>query len=144
MGRKLPKDNGAAIRSYFQLIEGYCKDYGKDFGHYTEVLKRALGDLQQATMWLAQNGPKNPDDAGAGAMPYMHLLGLVALGHMWAWMAIWSETALKEGQGDKAFHERKIKTGKYFFSHMLPRTRGYLKTVEAGSETLMALKDDEF
>jgi hypothetical protein len=144
VGRKLPKNNGQAVRTYFQMIEGYCKDYEKDYAGYTNPLKKALGDLQQGTLWLAQNGLKNPDDAGAGAMPYMHLFGLAALGHMWAWMAITSEAALKAKQGDKKFHEKKIKTAKYFFSHMLPRTRGYLKTLEAGSADLMALSDDDF
>ncbi|MHA1544706.1 MAG: acyl-CoA dehydrogenase C-terminal domain-containing protein [Alphaproteobacteria bacterium] len=144
VGRKLPKDNGAGIRNYFQMIEGYCKEFEKDFASYTEPMKKALADLQQATMWLMQNGLKNPDDAGAAAVPFMHLMGLVALGHMWAWMAITSEKALKAGEGDKAFHTKKIKTAKYFFSHMLPRTRGHYKTLEAGSENLMALGDEDF
>lgn len=144
VGRKLPRENGAAIRGYFQMIEGYCKEFEKDFAGYTDPLKKALGDLQQATMWLMQNGLKNPDDAGAAAVPFMHLMGLVALGHMWTWMAVTSEKALKSDEGDKAFHEKKIKTAKYFFSHMLPRTRGHYKTLEAGSENLMSFKDEEF
>lgn len=144
VGRKLPRENGAAIRAYFQMIEGYCKEFEADFAGYTDPLRKALGDLQQATMWLMQNGLKNPDDAGAAAVPYMHLMGLVALGHMWAWMAITSEKALKGGEGNKAFHAKKIKTAKYFFSHMLPRTRGHYKTLGAGSENLMALADEDF
>ena len=33
-------------------------------------------DLQAATMWLAQNGMADPDNAGAGAYAYMDLMGL--------------------------------------------------------------------
>jgi len=144
VGRKLPAKNGEAIRGYFQMIEGYCKEFEGTFAKYTDPLKKALGDLQQATMWLAQNGLKNPDDAGAAAVPFMHLFGLVALGHMWAWMAIVSEEALKAGTGDKKFHQMKLKTAAYFFSHMLPRTRGYFKTIEAGSADIMAPADEDF
>ena len=144
VGRKLPRENGKAIRAYFQLIEGYCKDYEKDFAEFTDPLKKALGDLQQATLWLAQNAMKNPDNAGAGAVAYMHLLGLVALGHMWAWMAVTSAKALKDGAGDKAFHENKLVTARYFFTRHLPQTRGYYKKIEAGSEHLMALPEDAF
>jgi len=144
VGRKLPKDNGEAIRAYFQMIEGYCKEYEKDYAEFTDPLKKALGDLQQATMWLMQNAMKNPDDAGAAATSFLHLMGLVALGHMWAWMAITSQKALKDNAGDKTFHENKIKTARYFFSHMLPATRGYFKKIEAGSKDLMALDADAF
>ena len=37
----------------------------------------ACSDLQAATMWLAQNGMADPDNAGAGAYAYMDLMGLV-------------------------------------------------------------------
>ena len=51
---------------------------------YVEPLGKALGHLQQATMWLMQNAMAKPDNAGAGSTDYMHLFGLVALGYMWA------------------------------------------------------------
>ena len=38
-------------------------------------------------MWLMQNGMANPNNAGAGGYPYMHLMGIVALGLMWLLMA---------------------------------------------------------
>ena len=50
-------------------------------------VKTALGQLQQATMWLMQNGMANPDNAGAASTDYMHLFGLTALGYMWARIA---------------------------------------------------------
>jgi hypothetical protein len=31
-------------------------------------------------MWLMQNGMTNPNNAGAGAHHYMHIMGIVALG----------------------------------------------------------------
>ena len=45
------------------------------------------GELQAATMWFMANGMKNPNDLGAGAVPYMHLVGIVAVGLMWLRMA---------------------------------------------------------
>ena len=52
--------------------------------------------LQQATMWLMQNGLKKPDNAGAGSTDYMHLFGLVALAYMWAQMAKAAQEKLEE------------------------------------------------
>ena len=62
------------------------------------ALEPALGDLQAATMWLAQNGMADPDNAGAGAYAYMELMGLVSLGWMWLKMAQVSGPARRERQ----------------------------------------------
>ena len=50
-------------------------------------VKRGLDALQQATMWLAQHGLANPNDAGAAAADYLRLMGIVVVGWMWARMA---------------------------------------------------------
>ena len=39
-------------------------------------------------MWFMGNALAKPDNAGAGATDYMHLFGLVALGYMWARIAV--------------------------------------------------------
>ena len=63
---------------------------------YVEPLGKALGHLQQATMWFMANAMAKPDNAGAGSTDYMHMFGLVALGYMWARMAA---AARDEAQG---------------------------------------------
>ena len=57
-------------------------------------LEEALGHLQSSTMWLAQNGLADPNNAGAGAYAYMQLMGLVSLGWMWLKMAAASTRAI--------------------------------------------------
>ncbi len=95
-------------------------------------------------MWLMENGMKNPDNAAAAATHYMHLLGLVAIGYMWARMVVKSQELLAAGSGDKDFHENKIMTASYFMSHMLPETASHLRRVEAGAENLMAMPAEAF
>src|SRR5678815_5933762 len=77
------------------------------------ALEPAVQDLQAATMWLAQNGKADPDNAGAGAYAYMDLMGLVSLGWMWMKMARASERALEGGE-DRAFHEAKLATARFY------------------------------
>ena len=89
VGRKLPKDGGRAVRSFFELLGrdiAEAKAGGRSSGRCCRPRARAQ-DLQAATMWLAQNGMADPDNAGAGAYPYMDLMGLVSLGWMWLKMA---------------------------------------------------------
>ena len=84
VGRKLPKDGGRALQAFFAEVQGFIKEHGEaEMKPYVEPLGKALGHLQQATMWFMQNALAKPDNAGAGSYDYMHLLGLVALGYMW-------------------------------------------------------------
>src|SRR3546814_18371039 len=68
-------------------------------------LEKALGELQAATMWFMGQGMQNPNQVGAGAHPYMHLMGIVALGLMWLRMAKAAGAATADGGEDKAFPE---------------------------------------
>src|SRR6202011_5274615 len=89
VGRKLGKDGGRAIMAFFGEVEADGKEHAGDAAMkpLAEPLGKALGHLQQATMWFMQNARGNPDNAGAGSTDYMHLFGLVALGYMWCRMA---------------------------------------------------------
>ena len=146
VGRKLPKDGGRAVRAFLQLVGGEigaAKAAGDPAG-VAAVLEPALGDLQAATMWLAQNGMANPDNAGAGAYAYMDLMGLVALGWMWLKMAAASKRALDEGADDSSFHEAKLVTARFFAERELPLSTALRRKIEAGSETLMKLPEEAF
>jgi alkylation response protein AidB-like acyl-CoA dehydrogenase len=146
VGRKLPKDGGRAVRAFFELVGrdiAEAKSSGDPAGVAT-ALEPALGDLQAATMWLAQNGMANPDNAGAGAYPYMDLMGLVSLGWMWLKMAAASERALKDGGEDKPFHEAKLITARFYAERELPLSNALRRKIEAGAETLMRLPDEAF
>ena len=62
VGRKLPKDGGRAITAFFGEISGFLAANKDDaaLAPYLAPLKTALGQLQQATMWLMQNGDEEP------------------------------------------------------------------------------------
>src|SRR5271169_6246520 len=82
VGRKLGRKGGAAPVALFGLIGGWVSDNEKDDKLATVVkpIKRGLDTLQQATMWLAQHGIQNPNDAGAGAYDYLRMMGIVVTG----------------------------------------------------------------
>ncbi|HEX8840512.1 MAG TPA: acyl-CoA dehydrogenase C-terminal domain-containing protein, partial [Sphingomicrobium sp.] len=146
VGRKLPKDGGRAVRAFFELVGrdiAEAKSAGDPAG-VAAALEPALGDLQAATMWLAQNGMANPDNAGAGAYPYMDLMGLVSLGWMWLKMAAASQSALNDGADDKPFHEAKLVTARFYAQRELPLSNALRRKIEAGAETLMQLPEEVF
>jgi hypothetical protein len=147
VGRKLPKDGGRAMLSFFGEVEGFIKESTEDgsLSPYLKPLKQGLDHLRQATMWLMQNAVARPDNAGAGATDYMHLLGLVALGFMWAKMAKAAEERLKAGANGRAeFYQARLTLGRFFMERTMPETATRLARISAGADTVMKLPAEVF
>jgi len=147
VGRKLGANGGRAIQAFLKLLGEEIADARSGEGEAATVaaaLERGVGDLQTATMWLMQNGLANPNHAGAAAYPYMTLTGIVGLGLMWLRMAKASKAALASGSGDKAFHEAKLVTARFFAERVMPETGSLRRQIEAGSDSLMALPAEAF
>ena len=146
VGRKLGKDGGRAVRAFFELVASDIADAKRDGdpGGVAEPLESALGHLQAATMWLAQNGMADPNNAGAGAYAYMELMGLVSLGWMWLKMAGASARLKSEPGEDAAFHEAKLVTARFYAQRELGAASALRREVEAGAETVMALPVEAF
>ncbi|MBI4273895.1 MAG: acyl-CoA dehydrogenase C-terminal domain-containing protein [Rhizobiales bacterium] len=147
VGRKLPKDGGRAVMAFFNEVQAFINEKKSDatMKPYVEPLNVALGHLQQATMWFMQNALGKPDNAGAGAMDYMHLFGLVALGYMWCRMIAAAGVKLKAGANGSAERmNSKLVTGRFFMERMLPETAAQLARIQAGAESTMALPPEAF
>jgi len=146
VGRKLAMNGGRAVQAFFKLVaeEAAAAKGDEKLATLAEGLEKALGHLQGATMWLAQNGFKNPNDVGAGAYPYMQLTGTVALGLMWLRMAKAASAALAAGGGDAKFYEAKLVTARFYAERFFPDASGLRRKIEAGSETVMALDPELF
>jgi len=146
VGRKLPKDNGRAVRAFGEMVSqeiAEAKAAGDPAG-VAAALEPAHADLAAATMWLDQNGIADPNNAGAGAYAYMDLMGLVSLGWMWLKMAATSSRALADGADDRAFHEAKLATARFYATRELPLSIALRRKVEAGAETVMLMPADAF
>jgi alkylation response protein AidB-like acyl-CoA dehydrogenase len=146
VGRKLAKDGGRAVRAFFDVLAediAAARAAGDPAG-MAAALEPAVGELQRATMWLAQNGMADPDNAGAGAYPYMQLMGLVALGWMWLKMVQVSGPLAANGSAERDFHEAKLVTARFFAERELPLAPALCRRVEAGAESLMKLPEEAF
>ncbi len=146
VGRKLAQNGGRAIRAYFELVGreiAEAKAAG-DPASLADPLEKALGHLQGATMWLAQNGMANPNNIGAGAYAYMQLMGMVTLGWMWLKIASVSATLKDQSGEDRAFHEAKLVTARFYAERELAAASALRRKVEAGADSMMALPIEAF
>ena len=141
VGRKLPKDGGRAIRAFFETA------VGRDIAERARrrAIRPALprrSSPRSATFrprpcGLPRTAWPIPTMPAPGAYAYMDLMGLVSLGWMWLKMAAASTRALDEGAGDRAFHETKLVTARFYAERELPLSTALRRKIEAGAETLM-------
>jgi acyl-CoA dehydrogenase len=145
VGRKLPKDGGRALTAFLGEVKSFIKENEANaaLAPYLTGLKQGLSHLEQATLWLMQNAIARPENAGAASYDYMHLLGLVALGFMWAHLAK-AATIKKAAGGDPDAMEAKLLTGQFFMERLMPETGLRLARIASGSAAMMALAAEQF
>ncbi len=146
VGRKLAQNGGRGIQLFFKIVgeEAAAAKGNAKLADLAGALEKALGQLQASTMWLMQNGLTNPNNAGAAAMPYLHLMGIVAVGMMWLRMATAADAALQAGSDETAFMEAKLVTARFFAERIMPDAGALRRKIEGGAESLMALPVEAF
>ncbi|MDP2259111.1 MAG: acyl-CoA dehydrogenase C-terminal domain-containing protein [Caulobacter sp.] len=145
VGRKLAANGGRAVMSFFAEIDAFVEANSADaeLKPFLDGLASAKAELQDATMWLMQNGLANPDNAGAASTDYMHLFGITGLAYMWALMAKVALAKIAGGDSDP-FYASKVAVGRYFLERVLPETGAHLAKLKTGSATMMALPAEAF
>jgi len=140
VGRKLARKGGRALMTLSKEIDEFVAEHsGNDkISEFTGGLKSSKDKLQQATMWIMQNGMSNRDNAGAASVNYLHMMGLTVFAYMWTKMAIVAQKTIDEGSNDD-FYTNKLITGRYFMLRMLPEIDAHLSKVMVGAEPVMAL-----
>lgn len=146
VGRKLPMNGGRAIQLLFKIIAEEVAEAKKQerLSALADALERANGQLQAATMWLMQNAMQNPNNAGAAAYSYMHLMGIVSVGLMWLRMASAAIRMLDAGKGDAKYLEAKLVTARFFAERIMPDAGALRRKIEGGAEAVMALDPEMF
>ncbi len=144
VGRKLAADGGRAVMTFFAEIDAFvAAKNDAELKPYVDGLAGAKAQLQEATLWLMQNGLANPDNAGAASTDYLHLMALTGMAYAWAMMAEAALARIAAGDADP-FYANKLTVGRYFLARVLPQTGAHLAKLKTGAETLMALPADAF
>jgi hypothetical protein len=138
VGRKLGRKGGAAPMALFGLLSGWlAENDGEALAQFAKPVKRGLDCLQQATLWLAQHGRANPNDAGAAATDYLRLMGIVVVGWMWARMAKLAQEKLAGEPPNAPFYKDKLMCARYWMERMIPECPMLVERIAAGSATIM-------
>ena len=142
VGRKMPAHMGRFLRQFFHPVQDFIEANAAD--PKVLPLAKSFAALQQATAHIATVSQNDPEEAGAAATDYLRLMGLVALGFMWARTAKIAEAKLPTADSDAGFYRAKLTTAQFFADRLLPQTGALWSSIKAGKASMMELEDAAF
>ena len=142
VGRKLPMRGGGVVHDHLARIASLDDELaraGDELAGSRAALADGLAALREATDWLLERGAADPNDALAGATPYLRMYGLVTGGWLHLRAAL-AARAVADRDGDPdGFYAARVASARFFCEQMLPEARGLLPAVTAGASPLYAL-----
>ena len=144
IGRKVLHDQGAKLRAFGAIIEGFIRDNAADarMAEFVGPLAALGKDLAALTAEIATRAASDPREAAAAATPYLRIVGHLCYAWLWARMA---RLALDHAGGDAdGFHAAKLATARFYFRELLPETASLAQVVRSGAGPLMALDAQAF
>jgi 3-(methylsulfanyl)propanoyl-CoA dehydrogenase len=147
VGRKLGAHYGRNLRAFFHPVMAFIDAHQADpeLAEFVLPLAKGYARLQQVTLHLAQQGLRDPNEAGAASYDYLRLFALVTLAYLWARMVKLAKAKLAAGaDGDASFYQAKIRTGRFFMAKILPESGALFAQIMAGGAPVMDFEDAAF
>ena len=149
VGRKLLREGGRSMHALIAQIDAL----GETLANAPAPALRAIGArlrdgtraMSDAVDWILATGASDLNAVLSGAVPFLHLCGVVCGGWQMARAAQVAQRKLDaRDDGDNAFHRTKIATARFYADQELTRARGLADaTIHAAAGT-MALAEDDF
>jgi len=148
IGRKTARDGGVVARSVIGEIVGLATALSADAnGALVPIgneLQSAAAALKSAVDWVVPAYGKASRAAHAASVPYLRLWGLVAGGWQLARGAQVAARLLAENKGDASFYRGKVATARFYAECLLPQAAALARAITLGSESVLALSDEQF
>jgi len=147
VGRKVGHEKGAtafALIAEMRKCAGELTAAGGECATIAAGFTQAIDGINEATHWIVETFPKNPNAVAAIAVPYLKQFGTVAGSWMMARAALVASRKLNEAGADTEFLKAKMITARFYAEHELPRATAYGRTVLGGAASVMALAESAF
>ncbi|WP_100638624.1 acyl-CoA dehydrogenase C-terminal domain-containing protein [Marinobacter salexigens] len=144
MGRKVVGSQGKLYELFAEDVAGFIEENSgeESLRPYLEPLAAAFERLSDVTEHVIKQAAENPDAVGAASVDYLDLFGLTAVGYMWA--RIVKAAAQKADDDTSGFYSGKLKTARFYYDRLLPKTVSLAEGIRSGSDSMMAHTADEF
>ncbi|XKH01443.1 acyl-CoA dehydrogenase C-terminal domain-containing protein [Marinobacter nauticus] len=143
MGRKVVGSEGKLFELFAEDVTDFIEQNSSDdtLRPYLEPLAAAVERLADVTELVIKQAGENPEAIGAAAVDYLDMFGYTALAYMWAKMV---KAAAGKAEGDTSgFYTGKLKTARFYFDRLLPKTVALGEGIRSGADAMMAPTVDE-
>lgn len=146
IGRKVLGSQGKLLANFTDVIQQFCEDNkdNDEMGQFIRPLLKHIKEWGDLTARIGMQATENPEAVGGAAVDYMYFSGYVTLAYLWARMALVAQTAIADGNSEKAFYDAKIKTAQFYFAKLLPRTATHIQRIGTGVESYMSMDVEQF
>lgn len=134
--RKITMRQGDVVNELLDDIADTASSASGDYAEMGEHLDHALASLREATTHLLKVMPGDPDQALAGATPYLKMFGTALGGWFHLRSAIAASSLLDAGVGDADFLRGRIGLARFYCGQLLPQVEGLLPSVLAPASDL--------
>ena len=113
------------------------------FAYQSSDTDAELGALAEAAMYFSTHCLQDPKGVSVGAVPFLHLFGIVAGGWQLMRGAVAAQKKIDAGDNDP-FYISKVLTARFFADHALAAAKGLAYTVKNGGAAAVAITDEMF
>jgi alkylation response protein AidB-like acyl-CoA dehydrogenase len=146
LGRKVLMSQGESLKVFTKEIHKFCKgeEDNADMAEFVAPLAKLNAEWGELTMGIGMKAMNDREEVGAASVDYLMYSGYVTLAYLFARAAKQAQQAIAAGSDEAAFYQAKVKTARFYFQRLLPRTRAHAQCIQAGAKPLMALSAEEF
>ncbi|MEO7252248.1 MAG: acyl-CoA dehydrogenase C-terminal domain-containing protein [Arenimonas sp.] len=138
LGRKVLADGGAKLMKFGKVIGDLIESHADNpaMKEFTDPLFALTRQVQELTVEIGAKAAKNPDEAGAAAVPYLRVIGHLVFSFSWCHAA---GVAMKKLESGDPFYKAKLMTARFYFAKLYPESRAMIDQARAGAAPLMEL-----
>ena len=143
IGRKIAREKGVTILAVIADMRAATAQLDGELAGIGARQSVAVDALEKAVSWIVANFPTDPKAAHVGAVPFLHLLGIVAGGWQMGRGAVIARAKIAGGDSDP-FWSAKLVTARFFADHFLTQATGLAESVVSGAAGALEMADDSF
>jgi 3-(methylthio)propanoyl-CoA dehydrogenase len=143
IGRKIAREKGATILAVIADMRLATAQLDADLAAIGARQTAAVDALERSVSWIVANFSSDPKAVHAGAVPFLHLFGIVAGGWQMGRAAVIARSKIAAGETDP-FWAAKLATTRFYADHFLTQALGLAESVVAGATGALELAEDSF
>ena len=143
IGRKIAREKGVTINAIIAEMRAAAALLDGDLSVIGARQNVAVDALEKAVFWIVENFSSESKATHAGAVPFLHLLGITAGGWQMGRAAVIARAKIVAGDADP-FWSAKLATTRFFADHFLTQVPGLAESVLAGGAGALEMAEDSF